>query len=63
MKERFYAAQDGIGIIKITVELGKPEITIELSDSKLNWNSLTLDKNYSDRLVEFLSNVPRQRSI
>ena len=60
MKARFYAAQDGIGMLKITIELGKPGLRIELSDKNLNWNEIVIDKKYADRLIKFLQDNPME---
>lgn len=58
MMEKFLVSQDKIGMLKLTADLGKSGLLVELSDKDLNWHSIRLDKERVERLKKFLNETP-----
>lgn len=60
MKQRYYAAQDDIGMLQVVVTLGKPEALISVSNKKLDWHEVTLNKEQLEGLIKFLIEFPKE---
>lgn len=58
MKAKSYAAQDKVGLLAAYVTLGKPEVKICVSDNKLNWHEVVLNKEQRLGLIKFLTDNP-----
>jgi hypothetical protein len=54
MKNKFYAANDGKGLVSVTTELGKDRIVISVADKDLNWNSVVLNEEQSRGFKQFM---------
>lgn len=60
MKAKYYTAQLNVGMLSMTVKLGKPKLTISVSDMNLNWNSITLEKDQIEEINKFLNETPME---
>lgn len=60
MRASFYVSQNYVGMLKLSVDLGKPELKIDLSDKDLNWHSITLQKDQVEKLKKFLNETPME---
>lgn len=54
MKQRYYAANEGEALLKLTTTLGKDFITIEVADKNLNWNRIVLNEKQSKGFKDFM---------
>ena len=60
MKAKYYASEENKACLYISTELGKATLTIKLSDNKLNWNEIFLDKDQTKKLLKFLTDSVMQ---
>lgn len=55
MRARFYISVERQGMLKLTADLGKSGLLVELSDKNLNWNEIRLSKDQVEKLKKFLN--------
>lgn len=60
MRARFYASTEHVGMLKLSVDLGKPGMLVELADKHLNWNELRLTGSQVEKLKRFLNETPME---
>lgn len=60
MKDRYYAAQAQVGLLYVSLELGKPEVKFCVSNNKLDWNEVILNKEQRLGLTKWLAECPME---
>lgn len=60
MKARYYAAQYKKSLLYVVADLGKPEIRLSISNNKLDWFEIVLNKEQRLGLQTFLNETPME---